>query len=69
MNLRESLLSYQEYFESLLKEKEQLVKKIKMTFSMQLLEAKDDQAKKDHLNHLIEDQVKELDKKFSGAID
>ena len=40
-----------------------------MTFSMQLLEAKDDQAKKDHLNQLIEDQVKELDKKFSGAID
>lgn len=33
LNLRESLLSYQEYLETLLKEKESVLKKIKINFS------------------------------------
>lgn len=69
LNLRESLLSYQEYFESLLKEKEALVKKVKMQFSMQIIESKDDQAEKDRLNQKVEEHVRELDRKFNGAID
>ena len=40
MNLRESLLAYQEYFESLLKEKDVIHKKIKTALSQKLLQAK-----------------------------
>lgn len=40
MNLRESLLGYQEYYESLLKEKDVLVKKVKTSLGMSLVDAK-----------------------------
>ena len=52
LNLRESLLSYQEYFESLLKEKETLVKKVKVALSMQLIEARqvDDKGQQANIN-------------------
>jgi hypothetical protein len=39
LNMRESLLSYQEYFEQLHKEKETLCKKIKTAFALKIMEA------------------------------
>ena len=40
MNLRESLLAYQEYFESLQKEKNQLKIKVRTGLSQRVLQAK-----------------------------
>jgi len=40
LNLRESLLSYQEYFETLQKEKEELKKKVKTAMGQKLLQAR-----------------------------
>ena len=40
LNLRESLLSYQEYLEQLHKEKEALLKKVKQAFGMKFVESK-----------------------------
>jgi hypothetical protein len=37
LNLRESLLAYQEYFETLLKEKEGIMKKVKTALSQKIL--------------------------------
>jgi hypothetical protein len=40
LNLRESLLSYQEYFESLQKEKDQLKIKVRTGLSQRVLQAR-----------------------------
>ena len=40
LNLRESLLSYQEYFESLQKEKDQLKVKVRTSLSQRVLQAR-----------------------------
>eukprot|EP00347_Sterkiella_histriomuscorum_P020014 403339430 len=71
MNLRESLLSYQEYFEGLLKEKEVLIKKVKHSHSQNLLNARlaDNQMEQSSINLQIDLQLKEIEQKFSNAID
>jgi len=71
LNLRESLLSYQEYFETLQKEKEELKKKVKTSMGQKLLQAKQEGNHEEQasLESQLELNLKDIDRKFSGAID
>lgn len=64
-------MSYQEYFEGLQKEKEALQKKAKTALSQELLQAKQagDGAKQQAIEIKIEEAIKDIDRKFAGAID
>lgn len=70
LNLRESLLSYQEYFEQLHKEKDSLCKKIKQAFAMKILEAGGGiQAVDNSSKEELEANLKEVELKFQSATD
>ena len=71
LNLRESLLSYQSYFEQLLKEKEVITKKVKSSNEMRLLEAKQagNQEEEKSIVQAIDEQIQQIEKKFNAAID
>jgi len=71
LNLRESLLAYQEYLESLTKEKEALQTKVKQGLSQQLLQARQEgnALELERVERELASAMRELDQKFSGAVD
>ena len=66
LNLRESLLSYQHYYEQLIKEKDTLQTKVKTGLAMSLLDAKSQGniSNQNEINKKIDDQIKEINQKF-----